>query len=74
MYFVYFIKRWSTAIPPFVILRFDIRYSAVRCLIQTIETGSLSIEKTCHFGVVSYEGSKVIIGSMLISVILDLVQ
>jgi hypothetical protein len=29
-YSIYFIKRLSAAIPPFVILRFDIRYSAVR--------------------------------------------
>ena len=29
-----FIKRLSAAIPSFVILRFDIRYSAVRSLIQ----------------------------------------
>ena len=31
MYSIYFIKRWSEAKPPFEILRFDIRYSAVRC-------------------------------------------
>jgi hypothetical protein len=30
MYSVY-LKRLSIAIPPFDILRFDIRYSAVRC-------------------------------------------
>ncbi|CAB1082870.1 hypothetical protein D1AOALGA4SA_10464, partial [Olavius algarvensis Delta 1 endosymbiont] len=30
MYSIYFIKRPSEAIPPFDILRFDIRYSAVR--------------------------------------------
>ncbi|CAB1078894.1 hypothetical protein D1AOALGA4SA_6615 [Olavius algarvensis Delta 1 endosymbiont] len=30
MYSIYFIKRPSDAIPPFDILRFDIRYSAVR--------------------------------------------
>ena len=30
MYSIYFIKRLSAAIPPFEILRFDIRYSAVR--------------------------------------------
>ena len=41
--------------PSFVILRFDIRYSAVRCLIQAIEAGNLFIKKPCHFGVVSYE-------------------
>jgi hypothetical protein len=34
---------------------FVIRYSAVRCLIQAIETASLIIMKLCHFGVVSYE-------------------
>ena len=31
MYSVYFKKGLSKAIPPFDILRFDIRYSAVRC-------------------------------------------
>ncbi len=31
MYSVYFKKRLSKAKPPFDILRFDIRYSAVRC-------------------------------------------
>ncbi len=41
--------------PPFEILRFDIRYSAVRCLIQAIETASLVTKKTCHFGRVSYK-------------------
>ena len=30
------IKRMSKAKPSFVILRFDIRYSAVRCLIQAV--------------------------------------
>jgi len=55
MYFVCLIKRWSATIPPFVILRFDIRYSAVRCLIQATEAGSLSIKKPGHFGVGSYE-------------------
>ncbi len=55
MYSNYFIKRLSVAKPPFVILRFDIRYSAVRCLIQEIEAASLIIKKPCHFGVVSYE-------------------
>ena len=55
MYFVYLIKRWSAAIPPFVILRFDIRYPAVRCLIQATEAGSLSIKKAGHFSVGSYE-------------------
>jgi hypothetical protein len=34
---------------------FVIRYSAVRCLIQAIETGSLITMKLCHLGVVSYE-------------------
>ena len=43
--------------PPFEILRFDIRYSAVRCLIQAIEVASLTINKSCHFGVVSYKES-----------------
>ena len=55
MYSNYFIKRLSVAKPPFEILRFDIRYSAVRCLIQAIEAASLIIKKPCHFGVVSYE-------------------
>ena len=32
--------------------------SAVRCLIQAIEAGSLIIKKTCQFGVVSYERFK----------------
>ena len=39
----------------FVILRFDIRYSAVRCLIQIIEAANIVIKKTFHFGVVSHE-------------------
>ena len=34
-----FIKRLSEAIPSFVILRFDTRYSAVRCLIQQCRSG-----------------------------------
>jgi hypothetical protein len=41
--------------PSFVILRFDIRYSAVRCLIQAVDAGILIIEKPCYFGVVSYK-------------------
>ena len=41
--------------PSFVILRFDIRYSAVRCFIQAIEVASLIVTKPYHFGVVSYE-------------------
>ncbi len=45
---VYFKKRLSKAKPSFEILRFDIRYSAVRCLIQAIEAASLIIKKTCH--------------------------
>ena len=49
------IKRQSATNSPFGILRFDIRYSAVRCLIQTIETGVLIIKKRGHFGVVSYK-------------------
>ena len=49
------IKRMSKAKPSFVILRFDIRYSAVRCLIQAIVVGILIIKKPCHFSVVSYE-------------------
>jgi hypothetical protein len=40
MYSIYFIKRLSKAKPPFVILRFDIRYSAVTFLIQTIKADS----------------------------------
>jgi hypothetical protein len=55
MYSIYFIKRLSAAKPSFEILRFDIRYSAVRCLIQAIEVASLIINKPCHFGVVSYK-------------------
>jgi hypothetical protein len=39
----YELKRLSTAKPPFNILRFDIHYSAVRCLIQTIEAVNLFI-------------------------------
>jgi hypothetical protein len=35
--------------------KFDIRYSAVRCLIQAIAAASLITKKTCHFGVVSHE-------------------
>jgi hypothetical protein len=34
MYSVYFLKRLSEAKPHFDILRFDIRYSAVRCSIH----------------------------------------
>jgi len=45
------------ATPSFEILRFDIRYSAVRCFILAIEADSLIIKKPCHFGVVSYEAS-----------------
>ncbi len=33
MYSIYFKKRLSEATPSFEILRFDIRYSAVRCYI-----------------------------------------
>jgi hypothetical protein len=51
--FCLFKKRLSAAKPSFDILRFDIRYSAVRCLIQAIETASLIIKKPYHFGVVS---------------------
>jgi hypothetical protein len=29
--------------------------SAVRCLIQAIETGNIIILKLCHYGVVSHE-------------------
>ena len=42
--------------PSFEILRFDIRYSAVRCLILIIEAANQIIKKPCHSGVVSYEG------------------
>ena len=45
MYSIYSIKRLSEAKPPFKILRFDIRYSAVRCLIQVIEVASLIEEE-----------------------------
>ena len=55
MYSIYSIKRLSEAKPPFKILRFDIRYSAVRCLIQVIQATLLIIKKPCHFGVVSYK-------------------
>ena len=44
---------------------FVIRYSAVRCLIQAIVTGSLIIMKLCHFGVVSYEVSETEAGSQM---------
>jgi hypothetical protein len=46
--FCLFKKRLSAAKPPFDILRFDIRYSAVRCLTQAIEAASL-IRKKLHF-------------------------
>jgi len=49
------LKKQSAAKPPFVILRFDIRYSAVRCLIQAIKATRLIIRSMCHFGVVSHE-------------------
>ena len=51
------LKRLSEAKPSFEILRFDIRYSAVRYLIQAIEAASLIIKKTRHFGRVSYKVS-----------------
>ena len=55
---------------------FDIRYSAVRCLIQAIEAASLIIKKPCHFGVVSYEvlasGNFFLIFNSLYGDILDL--
>ena len=57
MYSNYDIKRLSAAKPSFIILRFDIRYSAVRCLSQAIEASNLITKKSCHFGVVSYEVS-----------------
>ena len=49
------LKRLSEAKPSFEILRFDIRYSAVRCLIQPIEAASLIIKIPCHSGVVAHE-------------------
>ena len=52
-----YLKRQSEAKPSFDILRFDIRYSAVRCLSQAIEASSLIINKPCNFGVVSYKMS-----------------
>ena len=56
MYSIYFIKRLSEAKPAFEILRFDIRNSAVRCLIRAVEATRLIVKKSCHFGVVSYKG------------------
>ena len=53
MYSNYFINRLRAAKPSFEILRFDIRYSAVRCLIQAIAAASLITKKKCHFGLVS---------------------
>jgi hypothetical protein len=37
---------------------FDVQL--VRCVIQAISADSLILNKPCHFGVVSYEGSKVL--------------
>ncbi len=54
MYSNYFIKRLSAAKPSFVILRLDIRYSAVRCLNPAIEMGRLIIKEPCHLTVVAY--------------------
>ena len=51
------LKRLSEAKPSFKILRFDIRYFAVRCLIQAVEAASLIIRKPCRFDVVSHEVS-----------------
>ena len=72
MYSIYFIKRLSEAIPPFDILRFDIRYSAVRCLIRAVEATRLIVKISWHFGVVSYEmfrfpGSGVYVKSELLT-------
>jgi hypothetical protein len=55
--FIKIYKRLSEAKPPFDILRFDIRYSAVRCSARppAARAASLIIKKPCHFGVVSYE-------------------
>ena len=52
---VYFKKRLSKAKPSFEILRFNIRYSAVRGSIQAIGAADLIIKKLCYFGVVSYK-------------------
>ena len=52
------LKRQSTAIPSFEILRFDIRYSAVRCFSPAAKADSLIIMKPCHLGEVSYEVSE----------------
>ena len=54
---VYFRKRLSKAIPPFVIRHslFVIRHSAVLCLIQTIEAACLIIKIPGSFGVVSHD-------------------
>jgi hypothetical protein len=41
MYSIYFIKRVSEAKPPFDILRFDIRYSTVRCSISRNQSEAL---------------------------------
>ena len=59
--FCLFKKRLSAAKPSFDILRFDIRYSAVRCSARppAARAASLIIKKPCHFGVVSYERFRV---------------
>jgi len=43
MYSVNLKKRLSKAIPSFVILRFDIRYSAVRCSARSLATEGASL-------------------------------
>ena len=55
--FCLFKKRLSAAKPSFDILRFDIRYSTVRCSarLSAAKAVSLIIKKPCHFDVVSYE-------------------
>jgi len=54
MYSIYYKKDFAKRFHPSA---FVIRYSAVRCLIQAIETAILIIKKPCHFGVVSYKVS-----------------
>jgi hypothetical protein len=54
MYSNYFIKRLSAAKPPFVILRFDIRYSAVRCSVRVV---SYEVSGVSNYKV-SYRGDK----------------
>ena len=61
MYSVYFKTDFAKRFHP---SKFDIRYSAVRCLIRVIQATRLIIKKPYHFGVVSYEGLKVPFSSL----------